>query len=395
MTPVTVVWRYLQGRFVTSVLTVVSVALGVSLVIASVLLTRGIKEGFIAGATDYNLIVGAKGSPTQLVLNVVFRMDAPTPNIPLSAYDDLRADPRVEAAVPVAMGDAYQGFRYVATSEAYFAPLPWRRHLPALATGRLFRSDAPERPDYEAVLGADAARGTGLKPEDRFYEGEEMAAYPLRVVGVLRPTGTADDRAIFISLASYWEMNEISRKAMIKPLTAILIRPKRLSDLTALHRGWNVGPDLQAALPSAILLNIFNLLGLVEDVLAVVLAVVAVVVGLYLFVTMYNATLERRREIATMRALGARRATVLGIVLLESCVIAGLGGLAGILGGHGVAALGASLLAARGGPVTHALALSALQPVTFGAVVALGALAGLLPAVLAYRTEVAENLAPL
>ena len=395
MTPVTVVWRYLQGRFVTSVLTVVSVALGVSLVIASVLLTRGIKEGFIAGATDYNLIVGAKGSPTQLVLNVVFRMDAPTPNIPLSAYEDLRADPRVEAAVPVAMGDAYQGFRYVATSEAYFAPLPWRRHLPALATGRLFRSDAPERPDYEAVLGADAARGTGLKPEDRFYEGEEMAAYPLRVVGVLRPTGTADDRAIFISLASYWEMNEISRKAMIKPLTAVLIRPKRLSDLTALHRGWNVGPDLQAALPSAILLNIFNLLGLVEDVLAVVLAVVAVVVGLYLFVTMYNATLERRREIATMRALGARRATVLGIVLLESCVIAGLGGLAGILGGHGVAALGASLLAARGGPVTHALALSALQPVTFGAVVALGALAGLLPAVLAYRTEVAENLAPL
>ncbi|HWO06851.1 MAG TPA: ABC transporter permease [Methylomirabilota bacterium] len=395
MTPVTVVWRYLQGRFVTSVLTVVSVALGVSLVIASVLLTRGIKEGFIAGATDYNLIVGAKGSPTQLVLNVVFRMDAPTPNIPLSAYEDLRADPRVEAAVPVAMGDAYQGFRYVATSEAYFAPLPWRRHAPALATGRLFRSEAPERPDYEAVLGADAARGTGLKPEDRFYEGEEMAAYPLRVVGVLRPTGTADDRAIFISLASYWEMNEISRKALIKPLTAVLIRPKRLSDLTALHRGWNVGPDLQAALPSAILLNIFNLLGLVEDVLALVLAVVAVVVGLYLFVTMYNATLERRREIATMRALGARRATVLGIVLLESCVIAGLGGLAGILGGHGVAALGASLLAARGGPVTHALALSALQPVTFGAVVALGALAGLLPAVLAYRTEVAENLAPL
>ncbi len=395
MTPVTVVWRYLQGRFVTSVLTVVSVALGVSLVIASVLLTRGIKEGFIAGATDYNLIVGAKGSPTQLVLNVIFRMDAPTPNIPLSAYEDLRRDPRVEVAVPVAMGDAYQGFRYVATSEAYFAPFPWRRHAPALSTGRLFRSEAPERPDYEAVLGADVARRTALKASDRFYEGEEMAAYPLTVVGVLRPTGTADDRAIFISLASYWEMNEISRKAMIKPLTAVLVRPRRLSDLTALHRGWNVAPDLQAALPSAVLLNVFNLLGLVEDVLFVVLTVVAVVVGLYLFVTMYNATLERRREIATMRALGARRATVLGIVLLESCVIAALGGLAGILGGHGVAALGAYLLAARGGPVTHALALGALQPATFGAVVALGALAGLVPAVLAYRTEVAENLAPL
>ena len=395
MTPVTVVWRYLQGRVVTSILTVVSVGLGVSLVIASVLLTRGIKDGFIAGATDFNLIVGAKGSPTQLVLNVIFRMDAPTPNIPVSAYEDLRHDPRVEAAVPVAMGDAYQGFRYVATTDAYFAPFTWRRHGPALSTGRLFRSDPLGKPDYEAVLGADVARRTALKLEDRFFEGEEMAAYPLTVVGVLRPTGTADDRAIFISLASYWEMNEISRTAPIKPLTAVLVRPRRLSDLTALHRGWNVAPDLQAALPTAVLLNVFNLLGLVEDVLVVVLAVVAIVVGLYLFVTMYNATLERRREIATMRALGARRVTVLGIVLLESCAIASLGGLAGILGGHGIAYLGASLLAARGGPVTHALALSALQPVTFGVVVALGTLAGLLPAVLAYRTEVAENLAPL
>jgi putative ABC transport system permease protein len=391
----TVAWRYLQGRFVTSVLTIVAVGLGVSLIIATVLLTRGIREGFIEGATDYGLIVGAKGSPTQLVLNVIFRMDAPTPNIPFRAYEDLQHDPRVEVAVPVAMGDAYQGFRYVATTDAYFAPFPWRRRAPALSAGRVFRSDVPEQPAYEAVLGADVARRTGLKLEDRFFEGEEMAAYPLTVVGVLRATGTADDRAIFISLASYWEMNELSRRAMVKPLTAVLIRPKRLSDLAALHRGWNVAPDIQAAFPTAVLLNIFNLLSLVEDVLLVVLGAVVIVVGLYLFVTMYNATFERRREIATMRALGARRSTILGIVLLESCALATLGGLAGILGGHGAAYLGAALLAARGGPPTHALAVSALQPVTFGGVIVLGALAGLLPAVLAYRTEVAENLAPL
>ena len=395
MTPVTVVWRYLQGRFVTSVLTVVSVALGVSLVIASVLLTRGIKEAFIAGATDYNLIVGAKGSPTQLVLNVIFRMDAPTPNIPLSAYEDLRADPRVEVAVPVAMGDAYQGFRYVATTEAYFAPFSWRRHVPALLAGRLFRNEAPERPDYEAVLGADAARRTGLKPEDRFYEGEEMAAYPLRVVGVLRPTGTADDRAIFISLASYWEMNEISRKMQVKPLTAVLVRAKRMSDLPGLHRGFNVTADTQAVFPSAVLLNIFNVLSLVEDVVAIILAIVGLVVLLYLFVSMYSATLERKREIATMRALGARRATILGIVLLESCSMAVIGGALGIAGGHGVAYLGAAVLAGRGGPVANLFVVSALEPVVFASAVVLGALAGLLPAMLAYRTEVAENLAPL
>jgi putative ABC transport system permease protein len=144
-----------------------------------------------------------------------------------------------------------------------------------------------------------------------------------------------------------------------------------------------------------VLLDVFNVVGLVEDVLSVILAIVAIVVLLYLFVSMYSAAFERRREIATMRALGARRTTILCAVLLESCALAVAGGIAGILAGHGAAYVGASLLAARGGPVAHPFSLSALQPLTLVTVVGLGALAGLLPAVLAYRTEVAENLAPL
>ena len=395
MTLFTIARRYLQGRLVASVLTAVSIALGVSLVVATVLLSRGIRDGFVEGTTDYNLIVGAKGSPTQLVLNVVFRIDTPTPNISLRTYEYLKDDPRVEVVVPVAMGDAYQGFRYVATTDAYFAPFPWRRRTFALAAGRFFRDDPPEQPRYEAILGAEAARRTGLQVGDRFYEGDEMAEYPLTVVGILRPTRSADDRAIFFSLASFWEMNEVSRKMKIKPLTAVLVRPKRMSDLPSLHRGFNVSAETQAAFPSAVLLNVFNLVNLVEEVLAIVLGIVAIVVLLYLFVSMYSATFERRREIATMRALGASRATILGIVLLESCTLAGVGGVAGILGGHGAAYLGALLLTARSGVVAHPFAVSSLQPVTFVAVVGLGALSGLLPALLAYRMEVSENLAPL
>ena len=127
MTVFTVALKYLQGRFVASALTAFSIALGVSLVIASFLLTRGIKDGFIEGTTDYSLVVGAKGSPTQLVLSVVFRMDVATPNILYTTYAQLQDDARVEVAVPVALGDAYQGLRYVATTDAYFAAFPWRR----------------------------------------------------------------------------------------------------------------------------------------------------------------------------------------------------------------------------------------------------------------------------
>src|SRR5882724_1120752 len=395
MTVFTVALKYLQGRFVASALTAFSIALGVSLVIASFLLTRGIKDGFIEGTTDYSLVVGAKGSPTQLVLNVLFRMDVATPNILYITYAQLQDDARVEVAVPVALGDAYQGLRYVATTEAYFAAFPWRCKSFTVAVGRFFRDDAPEQPTYEAVLGAATARRTGLQVGDQFYEGEEMAEYPLTVVGILRPTQSADDRAIFFSLASFWGMNEVARKMEVKPLTAVLVRPKRMSDLPSLHREFNVAAETQAVFPSAVLLNIFNLLSLAEEVLTMILTTVVIVVLLYLFISMYSATLERKREIATMRALGARRATILGIVLLESCALAVIGGVAGIAGGHGVAYLGASMLAGRGGPVANLFVVGALEPVVFGSAVALGALAGLLPAVLAYRTEVAENLAPL
>src|SRR5215471_17632758 len=384
-----IAWKYIWGRRLASALTALSVALGVSLILATFLLTRGIRESFIVGATDYSLLVGAKSNPTQLVLGTIFRMDVATPNMPYTVYEQLRDDARVERAVPVALGDAYQGFRYVATTTEYFAAAPWRRKTFAVAAGRLWNDTPPEQPTYEALLGAEVAQRTGLQVGDAFHEGEEMAEYPLTVVGILRPTYSADDRTIF------WGMNEIARQAAIKPLTTVLVRPRRLSDVPHLHREFNVNPETQAVLPSAVLLTIFNLLSVAEEVLRFVLEAVVLVVLLYLFVALYSAMLERRREIATMRALGARRLTVLLIVLLEACFIALLGGLVGLVGGHGMAALGAHLLAQRGGLALAPFTVSALQPLLLVGVTLLGGCAGLLPAVLAYRTEVAENLAPL
>ena len=394
MTVLTVALRYLRARPLPTLLTIVSVALGVTLAVATLTLARGVRQGFLEGTTDYNLVVGAKASPTQLVLNVVFRMDTATPNISYWTFRHLADDPRVEVAIPIAMGDAFQGFRYVATTPEYFAAQPWRRRTFALAAGRFARDDPAEQPTFEALVGADAARATGLRIGDRFYDGEEMAEFPLTVVGILRPTGSSDDRTIFMSLGSFWAMNEVARKMQVKPLTAVLVRAKRMSDLPALHRALNVSAETQAVFPSAVLLEIFNLLRVAEDVLAMILAVVGVVVLVYVLVSMYGATLARAREIATMRALGARRATIFTMVLIEVGLIALAGGVLGILGGHAVAYAGARALALRGAIVAHPLAIGWLQPVVLATVVGLGALAGLLPAVLAYRTEVGEHLAP-
>jgi putative ABC transport system permease protein len=391
----TIAWKYLCGRPLASVLTAVAVALGVSLILATFLLARSIRAGFIAGTTDYSLIIGAKSSPTQLVLGTIFRLDVATPNVPYTIYEQLRDDARVERAVPVALGDAYQGFRYLGTTTDYFAAAPWRRKTFSVVAGRFWSDDPPDQPSYEAVLGAEVAQRAGLQIGDAFYEGEEMAEHPLKVVGILRPVYSADDRTIFFSLASYWDMNEVARAMTVKPLTTVLVRPQRLSDLPQLHREFSVNPETQAALPSAVLLSIFNLLSVAEEVLRFVLAAVVLVVLLYLFVALYSAMLERRREIATMRALGARRMTVLMIMLLEACLIALIGGIVGLLGGHGVAALGAHLLSQRGGLALAPLTISTVHPLLVVGITLLGACAGILPAVLAYRTEVAENLTPL
>lgn len=391
----TMAWKYLCARPLASALTVSAIALGVSLVLATFLLTRGIRDGFVAGATDYNLIVGAKGSTTQLVLSTIFHIDTPPPNIPATVQAMLHNDARVEVAVPVLMGDAYQGFRYVATSTAYFTPAPWQRKTFTVSTGRWWHDAPGDQPTYEALLGAEVARQTGLRVGERFYEGEEMAEYPLTVVGILRPTQSADDRAIFLALASFWAMNEVSRNAPIKPLTAVLVRPKRLSDLLSLHREFNHHEETQAVLPSAVLLNIFNVLSLVEEVLHFILALVVLVALLSLFLSLYSATLERQRDIATLRALGASRATIVGLLVLEAAFLSLLGALLGLCGGHGGAALGAVLIAQRGGLVLPLAPLGWLQPLLFLGTVLLGTGAGLLSAVRTYRTEVAANLAPL
>jgi putative ABC transport system permease protein len=180
-------------------------------------------------------------------------------------------------------------------------------------------------------------------------------------------------------------MNEISREMTEKPLTAVLVRLKRMSDIPSLHREFNVAPDRQAVIPSSVLLNIFNLLNLAEEVLKM----------LYLFVSMYSATLQRTREIAIMRALGARRMTILIIVLLESCTITFIGSVIGLFGSYGIAQLGAQIIAERGGLALHPPVFTPLQPLVLAGVVLLGTLAGIIPAIMAYRTEVAENLAPL
>ncbi|MCS7081066.1 MAG: ABC transporter permease [Chloracidobacterium sp.] len=476
MQTLTVIYRNLRQRWLSTCLTALSIALGVALVTAITALRQQAQANFDNVAASYELVVGAKGSPLQLVLNTVFHLDVPVGNIPYAYYRQLKADDRVAYAVPLALGDNYRGFRLVGTEPEYFNLVKLKDGQPvAVAQGRPFAAD------YEAVIGSVVARETKLGLGQTFVArhgvedtvaAEEHEEAPFTVVGILRETGTPLDRVIFISLGSVDEIHrdstntsQKSQKLLdqlnalgadpessltpeakeddhshrhghrhgrkpsaampteapaapaqpasqaaapageIAEVTSVIVKLRSPGYLFLMQREINKGKDAQAALPGVEVQKLFAIVGTVDRALLLVSLLVVVVAAVSVLVAIYNSLAERRREIAVLRALGARRRTIFAWLLWEAAATAALGGLVGVLLGHALlATAGVTLKFLSGLPLAPwTWTRLELGPgwlktyVPFEAVVVigtllLGALMGLLPAALAYRTNVARHL---
>jgi len=396
-------WRNLLARPLQHSLTALAVALGVALAMAVLLLAGAFRDGITRAAEPFDMIVGAKGSPNQLVLNTIFLQDAPIGNISWDLYRRLEADPRVAAAVPLGLGDNYRGYRLVGASAGIFdlRSRPGAQPYLLIGQGKIFRED------FEAVIGAAVARKLNLKVGDTFttthglagegLEEEEHADRPYRVVGILSPAYGPYDQGIFTTLESLWEAHDIkeygdggeSRRE--KGVTAVLVKPRSWVGLMQLYREINAGKEAQGAFPGQVLAGLFDLLGQTRRVLEVISGVVMAMAAATVAVSLYWAGVARRRETAILRALGASRRSVLILTMLEALLVTGAGAAAGILLGHGVS-LGIGLW------LREQYALSSLPgfyPGEFfilALVLILGLLASLMPAVAAYRSEVAPHL---
>ena len=432
MTLFGIAWRNIRQRLFTSGLTALSLALGVALVVATLVTGGIVKRAFESGAgLGYNMIVGAKGSPLQLVLNSVYLISKPIENIPWSTYQDFlpaarRADGvdgrfagSVATAVPICMGDYFRGFRVVGTNAVYFDRLAPAGGAFRFAAGRNLRDDA----FFEGVLGASVAETLGLKVGDTFaptHAADDGPVHdPFTVAGILARTGTPVDRGVYVNMEGFYLQEGHAKPvegadapppaAADKPaplpaaqreVTAILVEtaspagmPPELMAM-GLHQTLNEGRDAQAAMPVRVIRELFDLfVKPLELVLLLVTALVVLVSAIGILVSMVGSALERSRDVAVMRALGARRSHVLVTVLLEAVLLAVGGGLVGWALGHGiVAALGPWITANTGVPVSllSAAPLAELLLVPF--LIALAILAALLPALAAYRTDVAKWL---
>jgi putative ABC transport system permease protein len=397
-----IVLAYARRSPLTTLLNLALLTLGVATITLLLLLTTALDERLKRDAAGIDLVVGAKGSPLQLVLSGIYHVDVPPGNIPLAEVDTLRADPLIAEVVPIAMGDSFRGAHIVGTEPAFLGLYHAR-----LASGTLWQ--AP----MDAVLGADIARQSGLSIGARFAGshglaegGEVHADNPYRVVGVLQSAGTVIDRLVLTGVDSVWKVHEHEEQEAHesgphaadaapggREVTMALVRYATPLAAVSVPRRIDSATSMQAASPAYESARLFTVFGVGTDVIRgfAVFLIVAAAAGM--FIALYQAMDERQYDLAIMRTLGASRGRVCAMLLLESLLLAGAGAIVGVALGHALLALIGAWL-----PAASSLAggASRLLPGEIGVIalaLAGGILAALLPAWRAYRLDVAATLA--
>ncbi|HVA45478.1 MAG TPA: ABC transporter permease [Pirellulales bacterium] len=493
-----IAWRSIEQRSLASCLTAVSMALGVALVVTVLVIHSVVDHFFRHSSQGYDMIVGAtKGGRLQLVLNTVYHLSQPVENLPYRFYKEFLKDGEhpgkfsslVDVAVPLCLGDSYDEFRVVGTTPAMLeAWEPYQKY--EFAAGRNFEHEN----FFEGVIGSVVANATGLKVGDTFQPTHGVEATEgshkhdaFTVVGILKPTGTPNDRALFINMEGFYmlrghakeeeqegrgqkaeggmdaeheEHGEHEDDAMHdehhehadehhddkragdadheheehakgqhaengeaehghedydeheheehehghahtplpesqREVTAILVRSSATNVMASMNlvRMINKGNEAQAVLPAREIQTLLDMIiGNLRFLLLALSVLIVIVAGIGIMVSIYNSMSDRRREIAVMRSLGARRSTVLNVILLESILLSVGGGAAGWLLGHGVVVGASPWVQAHTGFALGRFEFSPWEAALLPALVLLASLVGYLPGLAAYRTDVAKAL---
>lgn len=407
--------RSLRRHALATMLTAVLLALASGLTMSVLVLRGEIERAMTSERLGFDAVLGARGSELQLVLNAVFHLETSPGNIPWSLYEQVRALPAVDLAVPYALGDNYRGHRIVGTTSELFkrARFDDGGAFRVRPGGRLFD---PER--REAIVGSIAARRLGLGVGDVFQPYHGLAFDPAHqhseryvVTGILEPTGSPADRLLWIPIEGVFRMEGhvlrgaeeefVPRPGLEIPdehkeVSAVLIR------LTSPQAGFQLayqvnrqGNVATLAFPiGAVMADFFRRMDWGYRVLELVaLMLVAVGAGTVL-VALYNTIRERRREFAILRAVGVRRRSLFGLLVSEAAAIAAIGAAGGLLVYVGLGFGVAYLLRTQVGLDIRVLAPHPPLAYVPAGLVLLGALSGILPAWQAYRTDVSESLQP-
>lgn len=407
-----IAWKNLIDKKLNSFLCILLMALGIGLISLLVILSKQFEEKFTKNISGIDMVVGAKGSPLQLILSSVYQVDNPTGNIPLSQVNNLRKNPLVKEVIPMSMGDNYKGYRIVGTNKSYL-----EHFKTEIAEGKLFSEN------LEVVVGKVAAENLGLKIGDDFHsahgldsEGETHDHEHFVVVGILEFNNSVVDNVILTSLSSVWAVHEHGsanseqltvnneseeEPSNLKPqssepdrdITSALVKFRSPMGMMTVPRNINENTLMQAALPSIEVNRLFELLGVGVSTLHALALAIMLISGISVFVSLYNSLKERRYEMALMLSMGAGRLQLFGMLMLEGLIL----GIVGYITGLIISRVGIWLVSKQVAENYHFdISQVSFQPEEgwlFLAAIGIGLLAAALPSLGIYRLNISETLA--
>ncbi len=411
MNLITLSWNYIKSKPLNTALNVLLMSLGVAIILVLILLSTQLEENLSKNKRGIDLVVGAKGSPLQLILANVYHIDFPTGNVKLDEAKAITRNRLVKSAIPLALGDNYGGFRIVGTNHDYVN----------LYEGKIEKGEIWQY-NLDVVLGANAAKRLQLGVGDDFFGAHGLSVADLEhdeqkyhVVGILEQNGSVLDNLILTNIESVWavhaheEDHEGEDHAEKKlgsavetgfpegdeddEITSMLIQYRSPMGAVQMPRMINANTNMQAASPAFETQRLFSLLGIGVDMLRSFAYIIIVIAGLSVFISMYNALKDRKYDLAIMRSLGASRGKLFVHVIIEGIIITTLGGLLGIVLGHGLMELLANSYEKSEEVGVTGLIFVNQEFYVLLISLGVGLVASLIPAFNAYKTDISKVLA--
>ncbi len=391
----------LQANKLSALLNVMLVAFGIGILTVLLLAGKQLNEKLESNAKDIDLVVGAKGSPLQLVLSSIYYIDFPTGNIPLKDARQLAANPLVKKAVPLALGDNYEGFRIAGTDTSFIS-----LYGLTLQAGRFWKNK------FEVTVGAGVAARQHLKLGSRFYGAHGLTGnsdihktHAYTVTGIIKPQHNVVDNLVLTGISSVWGMHEHEEEHQdhVRPgqpepfengekeITSLLIQYRSPMSVVLFPRMVNQSTHMQAASPAMESARLFSLIGIGADTLQWFAALIMVISGISVFISLYNSLKERRYDLAIMRTMGASRLSLMGIVMTEGIMLTLVGSVIGLFVGHAALQLIGHFQASDQARL-DGWAFDSAEAYLLLTGLAIGLLAAFIPAVQAYRTDIAKTL---
>ncbi len=409
MSPFKISWKNIWSKPLNAALNILLIAFGTAILTVLLLASTQIEDKLDKNSKDIDLVVGAKGSPLQLILSSIYYIDFPTGNIPMKEAQKLMKSPFVKRAVPLALGDNYNGVRIVGTDSNYISLYGLK-----IQSGKFWEAD------LEATIGTNVAKEQNLKVGDTFYGGhgltemkDEHKDHAYKVVGILAPQQNVTDNLILTGIGSVWKMHEEHSDEghaeeehrdhnhegeadhahdEDREFTSLLIQYRSPMAVAMFPMMVNQTTNMQAASPAQESTRLFSLIGVGVDTLQWFALLIMFIAAISVFVNLYNSLKERSYDLAIMRTLGASKAKLFSLIILEGLILTLIGTIIGVALGHGILQLIGSYQESSQAKMNGLLFINE-EVYLLAAGLLIGIVAAIIPAIQAYRADISKILA--